>query len=100
METVELEYPITLHGAEVTQLTLRRPTVRDRLIAEKSSGSEVDKEVRFIANLCELAPDDIEKLDTAIKTALITGIGKALKEFQTDDGFSIPQRTHLIRATA
>jgi ubiquinone/menaquinone biosynthesis C-methylase UbiE len=44
--------------------------------------------------------DDIEKLDSATKAALIDGIGEALKDYRKDDGFSIPQSTHLIRATA
>lgn len=64
-ENVELKYPINVHGTEISALSLRRPTVRDRLLSEKTSGTESDKEVRFIANLCELAPDDIEKLDMA-----------------------------------
>ena len=64
-ENVELQYPINVHGTEISALNLRRPTVRDRLLSEKANGTEIEKEIRFIANLCELAPDDIEKLDMA-----------------------------------
>ena len=62
-KTISLQYPITADGVQVTKLTLRRPLVRDRLIAEKASGSEFEKEIRFIANLCEMAPQHIEILD-------------------------------------
>ncbi len=64
-ENVELQYPINVSGAEISVLRLRRPTVRDRLFSEKASGTEIDKEIRFIANLCDLAPSDIEQLDMA-----------------------------------
>ena len=65
MQTLELTYPFKVDGQTINQLTLRRPTVRDRLIADKCQGSEVEKEIRFIANLCEMAPGDIEQLDMA-----------------------------------
>jgi hypothetical protein len=64
-ETITLQYPISADGALIEQLTLRRPLVRDRLIAEKTSGSEVEKEIRLLANLCELPPQHIELLDMA-----------------------------------
>ena len=63
--TITLQYPITADGALIEQLFMRRPVVRDRLIAEKASGSEVEKEIRLIANLCELPPQHIELLDMA-----------------------------------
>ncbi len=65
MQTIKLQYPITVDGAAINNINLRRPLVRDRLIAEKASGNEVEKEIRLIANLCEMAPDHIEQLDMA-----------------------------------
>ncbi len=65
MQTIPLKYPTTLDGAEVTSITLRRPLVRDRLAAEKASGNEVEKEIYLLANLAEMAPDQIEQLDMA-----------------------------------
>ena len=64
-ETISLQYPITVDGAVIEQITVRRPRVRDRLIAEKTPGNEVEKEIRLLANLCEMAPDAIEMLDMA-----------------------------------
>ncbi len=62
---ITLQYPIHVDGQQVTELRLRRPKVRDRLVVEKLSASEAEKEVRFIANLCEVAPSAIEELDMA-----------------------------------
>ncbi|AJQ93232.1 phage tail assembly protein [Gynuella sunshinyii] len=64
-ETIRLDYPITADGMEIDHLVMRRPLVRDRLVAEKASGSETEKEIRLIANLCEMAPQHIELLDLA-----------------------------------
>lgn len=64
-ETIALQYPLSVDGMVVEQLSMRRPLVRDRLVAEKTSGSEIEKEIRLIANLCEMAPQQIEMLDLA-----------------------------------
>ena len=63
--TIKLLYPIRVNGQEISEINLRRPKVRDRLAVEKMSASQGEKEVRFIANLCEMAPNDIEELDMA-----------------------------------
>lgn len=65
MKTIELQYPVTVDGQIINAINLRRPTVRDRLVSERSSGSDAEKEVRLVANLCEMAPDHIELLDMA-----------------------------------
>ena len=64
-DDIALQYPITADGALIERITMRRPRVRDRLIAEQAKGSEVEKEIRLIANLCELPPSYIELLDMA-----------------------------------
>jgi len=63
--TIKLAYPINISGRSLDEISLRRPKVRDRLASERQSGNEAEKEIRFIANLCELAPDEIEELDMA-----------------------------------
>ncbi|HBG94701.1 MAG TPA: phage tail assembly protein [Chromatiaceae bacterium] len=68
--TIKLRYPLRVNGQEVTEIQLRRPKVRDRLAVEKMSASQAEKEVRFIANLCEMAPDEIEELDMADYTKI------------------------------
>lgn len=65
MTTITLQHPVTVEGQQIDSLTLRRPKVKDRLVSEKASGSEAEKEVRFLANLCEIPPSYIEELDMA-----------------------------------
>ena len=70
MQTIKLQYPIKVDGADVTALNMRRPKVADMLLADKLSGSDGDKEVRMFANLCEVTPETIEQLDLADYTKL------------------------------
>lgn len=67
MDTTEipLAHPVGENGTTLTSLHIRRPKVRDRLAVDKLPGTEADREVRFIANLCEVSPDTIEELDMA-----------------------------------
>ncbi|MBT8421263.1 MAG: phage tail assembly protein [Gammaproteobacteria bacterium] len=65
VKTIQLNSPLTIHGETIAALTMRPPKVRDRLIVEKGSGGPAEKEARFIANLCDVAPDTIEELELA-----------------------------------
>ena len=68
--TITLDHPITVDGAEVTSLSLRRAKVRDVRIAEKAGGGDAEREIRLFANLCEVTPEAIEELDMADYLAL------------------------------
>lgn len=60
---IQLAHPVVNNGESINCLTLRRPKVRDRLIADKSAGDMQEKEICFLANLCEVTPSLIEELD-------------------------------------
>ena len=62
-ETIELQYPVTIDGTEVSVLDMRRPTVRDQIIFEDGKGSDARKVVRMLSNLCSVAEDTIMDLD-------------------------------------
>lgn len=62
-EKIELEFPININGADVKVLHMRRPRVNDTLIADKMAGNDAEKEITMFANLCEISPEDIGKLD-------------------------------------
>ncbi len=62
-KVIQLQHPVMIDGITVDKVNLRRPLVRDRLIAEKTQGSDIDKEIRLIANLCDMAPQHIELFD-------------------------------------
>ena len=65
MTTIKLKHPITIDGAEVSELNLRRPKVRDVRAADKAGSSDGEREIRLFANLCEVTPAAIEELDMA-----------------------------------
>lgn len=62
LKTIKLSYPITLNGIEYKELKMRRSKVRDRLAVIKMGGSDEEREIRLIANLCEVTPEVIEEL--------------------------------------
>lgn len=59
---VELSRPLEIDGAKVTKLRMREPTVADQLASEEMKGSDSAKEIAMLANLCQIAPDDIKRL--------------------------------------
>lgn len=74
-ERICLAFPIEHDGVPIAEIGLRRPTVGDRLLVDKLTGlTDAEREVRLIANLAELPPEAIMKLDLkdykAIQTAL------------------------------
>ncbi|MDZ4348576.1 MAG: phage tail assembly protein [Variovorax sp.] len=69
---IPLTYPVQSNGVPISSLSLRRPKVRDMLLAEKQASSQAEREVRMIANLCEVAPTVIEDLDFADYSAAQT----------------------------
>lgn len=76
--TVVLDYPISVDGAEMKTLTLRRLTVGDMLSARNDSKNDAESELRLVANLGMIAYEDVLKIDVSDYTK----IQAALKEFQ------------------
>lgn len=69
-ETVELNVPFTRGGATLGTLTLRRPTVKDRIIAEKRmtanpNMTDHEQECSLLSQICMegMAPDEFQVLD-------------------------------------
>jgi hypothetical protein len=65
MQTIKLTEPIKIDGILVSELTLRRPKVRDRLAVERMGNSDAEKEVALIANLASISREAVEELDLA-----------------------------------
>jgi hypothetical protein len=59
--TVQLTRPVDVAGAKVPSLTMREPTVGDQLAVDKIT-STAAREVAWIANLCDIAPGDMNAL--------------------------------------
>ncbi len=65
MEKIKLTEPIKIDGILVSEITLRRPKVRDRLAVERMGNSDAEKEVALIANLASISREAVEELDLA-----------------------------------
>ncbi|MCX8016376.1 MAG: phage tail assembly protein [Rhodocyclaceae bacterium] len=74
IERIALAFPIEHDGLKIGEIGLRRPTVGDHLLVAKLNLSDAEREVRLIANLAELPPEAVMKLDlkdyAAIQKAL------------------------------
>lgn len=64
-KSITLAYPVTASGVQISTISMRRPKVRDLLIARKGGSDEVAQEIRLFANLCDVEPGAIEELDLA-----------------------------------
>lgn len=60
---IDLQFPVDFDGANVTQLTMRRPKVRDSFKAQRAKGSEFEKGLALIADLCEVKQEMLLELD-------------------------------------
>lgn len=62
--TIELDFPIQLADRKLATVTIRRPRMAD-FLKHNSARSELEKEFGMIADLCNLATDDLELMDAS-----------------------------------
>jgi len=62
IETVTYENPVKIGGKEVTEVTIRRPFVRD-MVAVGNIKNDLERDVRLIANLTDHTYDEIAALE-------------------------------------
>lgn len=74
-ERISLTFPIEHEGVPIAEIALRRPTVGDHLAAQKAAGTDAEREIRLIANLTELPPAAIHRLDMKDYAALQKVLG-------------------------
>jgi hypothetical protein len=53
--TIILSRPYSLNGTDITEMTMREPTVRDKILFEKMAGGPQVKEATMLASLCGLS---------------------------------------------
>lgn len=59
---VKLSRSMNVGGVPVESLKMREPTVRDQLAVDSAKGSDLEKEIGFFANLCEITPEQVKAL--------------------------------------
>ena len=74
-DRIPLSFPIEYDGLPIAEIALRRPTVGDHLAAQKAVSTDAEREIRLIANLAELPPEVIHKLDMKDYAALQKVLG-------------------------
>ena len=74
-ETITLQYPVTVDGETITELTLRRPKMADMKRGQKHK-NDLEKSMHLIADLAEVTPKVVEELDTADFAAVSAKVGE------------------------
>lgn len=87
--TIDLDYPIIVDGVEVSSLSIRRPSVADQLKFEDGKGSEAQRTVFHMANLCEVPPESIKELDGSDFEKLVAVLKGFKKPRQDSSGDSV-----------
>jgi hypothetical protein len=64
-DKIILAHPISYNGILLKEISLRRPKVRDRLVVDRMTASDAEKEILLIANLAEISREAIEEIDLA-----------------------------------
>ncbi|EPW3766021.1 phage tail assembly protein [Vibrio fluvialis] len=60
---LKLQYPIEFEGKKIEELNIRRPLVRDQLIADKQNKDTADKEMHLMSLLAGVDQEVIQMLD-------------------------------------
>ena len=80
---VKLEHPVEHQGTTYTEITMRRPKVRDQKAAARAGKTPEEQETAMLVNLCEVAPEVFEEMDLADYLA----VQKAYKGFFPEGTF-------------
>lgn len=60
---ITLSRSMMIDGKSTPKITMREPTVKDELIARKSSGNdEADRESRLLSNLCGISKEAMQDM--------------------------------------
>lgn len=59
---ITLKKGLEIDGVKTSTITMREPTVKDNLAMDAMKGTDAQKEIGYFANLCSLAPGDLENL--------------------------------------
>jgi len=74
----ELKYPVTLGQETTSEITLRRPTVKDVVAANRAGGVPAEVELRMVSLLSGLSAEVIGDLDMEDYAAVQSLLGKLI----------------------
>lgn len=61
--TVQLDYPVQLADRLLSEITIRRMKVGDLIECPIAGASDVKGELRLVARLCGMVPEELESID-------------------------------------
>jgi hypothetical protein len=64
-DKIVLAHPVSNNGTLLKEISLRRPKVRDRLVVDRMTTSDAEKEIILISNLAEIPREVLEEVDLA-----------------------------------
>jgi hypothetical protein len=64
-ETITLDYPLQLADRLVTEVAMRRPTMKDVRTNRIKGADDVEGEMRLFSQLCGLRMEELEEMDAA-----------------------------------
>lgn len=82
-QTVPLRYPIQAHGREVTEITLRRPTVKDLREVERQNLGKQSEYAAMISRLGGIPNSSVDAIDGSDFLRLVEVIDGFLFGFPT-----------------
>jgi hypothetical protein len=83
---INLQHPITVNGAVISSVTLRRIKVADMRAVAQTGGNGIEQTVMLLSRLGELSPAEIDQLDAADMGVL----AEAIAGFTAPPGASQP----------
>ena len=60
---INLDFPVQLADRELTQVTMRRVTIKDMITHHMETGSGLAEEMELLCDLTGLNPSELERLD-------------------------------------
>jgi hypothetical protein len=64
-ETIDLDFPVQLADRLLTEVTMRRPTMKDLRLNPIRAADDLGGEMKLLGCLCGLRMEEIEQLDMA-----------------------------------
>jgi hypothetical protein len=64
-ETITLNFPVQLADRLLTEVTMRRPVMKDLRLNTIKNGEDLNGEMKLIGALCGLRMEEIELMDAA-----------------------------------
>ena len=74
--TIVLDFPVQLADRQLTEVTIRRPVMRDLRLNPVKGADDLTGEMKLLGSLCGLRMEEIEQMDMADYRRLTDAFGR------------------------